>query len=107
MTGTYVTDIPHFLDDEGELVTTMPRPARQLASFLVLVIDAVTQAVPAHDHDTRIRCRKDACTGSIRASLRSTREEIVWHCPDCGHNGVIRNWRGTKWDQRNQDLAIE
>jgi hypothetical protein len=80
----------------------MPRAARRLASFLVLLIDASTQAFPARDHDTRIRCRTYACMGSIRASLPSKDDEISWHCPICGHNGVIRNWQGTKWDQTRE-----
>ena len=100
MSGTYVIDITHYLDDEGELPAELPRPARKLASFVVLVIDAVTQDIPAHEHDTHIRCRKDGCRGSIRASLTSTNDEIVWYCPDCGYNGVIRNWQGTKWNQQ-------
>ena len=74
MSGTYVTDITHYLDDTGELAE-MPGPARKLASFLVLLIDEATQAVPANNHDTRIRCRKTACTGSIRASLASDSPE--------------------------------
>ena len=101
MSGTYVTDITHYLDDTGELAE-MPGPARKLASFLVLLIDEATQAVPADDYNTRIRCRKTACTGSIRASLASVEGEISWHCPDCSHNGVIRNWQGTKWNQRRR-----
>ncbi len=97
MSGTYVTDITHYLDDDGELPAELPSPARKLASFLVLLIDSVTQDIPARAHDTHIRCRQDGCTGSIRASMN---DEISWSCPDCGHNGVIRNWRGTKWNQR-------
>jgi hypothetical protein len=99
MTGTYVTDITHFLDDSGDLAAGMPSPARKLASFLVLIIDAVTQTAPAHDHDTQIHCRMEACTGSIRASLAQPQQEISWCCPDCEHNGVIKNWQGTKWDR--------
>jgi hypothetical protein len=38
MSGTYVTDITHYLDDKGELPAEMPGAARKLASFLVLVI---------------------------------------------------------------------
>lgn len=101
MTKTYVTDITHYLDETGELAE-MPKPARRLASFLVLLIDAATQAFPACNYDTRIRCRIRACTGSIQASVSSEGGEIVWHCPKCGHNGVIRNWQGTKWDQTRQ-----
>ena len=98
MSGTYVTDITRYLDDTGELAE-MPSPARKLASFLVLLIDATSQVCPVSNHDTSIRCRTDTCTGSIRTSLASMNEEIIWRCPDCGHNGVIRNWQGTKWNQ--------
>ena len=98
MKQTYVTDIAHYLDETGELAD-MPGPARKLASFLVLLIDATSQVCPVEDHDTRIRCRTDACSGSIRTSLSSLDQEISWHCPDCGHNGVIRRWQGTKWNQ--------
>ncbi len=101
MSNTYVTDITHYLDDNGELAE-MPGEARRLASFLILLIDAATQVLPARNYDTRIRCRTDACTGSIRASVASKDGEIVWHCPKCGHNGVIRNWQGTKWDQARE-----
>ena len=105
MNGTYVTDITHYLDDEGELPAELPGPARKLASFLVLVIDAVTQDVPARYYDTRIRCREDGCTGSIRASLISINDEISWSCPDCGHHGIIRNWQGTKWNQQAKGVV--
>lgn len=104
MSGTYVTDITHYLDETGELAK-MPGPARKLASFLVLLIDAITQAFPAVDYDTNIRCRTDGCTGSIRASLSSMDDEISWYCPECGLNGVIRNWQGTKWNQGRSDTS--
>jgi hypothetical protein len=26
--------------------------------------------------------------------------EIVWDCPWCGENGVIRGWEDTLWDRR-------
>jgi len=25
---------------------------------------------------------------------------MVWHCPICGDNGIIRGWEGTFWDNR-------
>ena len=49
--GTYVTDITHYLDDQGEVSAEMPREARQLASFLVLVIDAASRNVPSDNQD--------------------------------------------------------
>ncbi len=100
MHKTFVTDITHYLDQQGELVLAMPAPARRLASFLVLVIDAVTQEVPCEDRDTRIRCCSKNCTGSIRASLLSVNDKISWACPACGQQGVISNWQGTKWNSQ-------
>jgi hypothetical protein len=100
MNGTYFTNISHFLDDEGKLQPDMPGPARKLASFIVLVIDATSQRIPKDDFDTHIRCRQPNCVGSIRSSLMSVNDEISWACSDCGHHGVISNWQGTKWDQQ-------
>ena len=76
MSGTYVTDVTHYLDELGELAD-MPGPARKLASFLILLIDETTQAMPADDYDTRIRCRKAACTGSICERLGIPLDETV------------------------------
>jgi hypothetical protein len=96
--GTYVTDITHFLDEAGELLP-LPGPARKLASFLTLLIEAATGAAAPHYHDSSIRCRTKACTGTILTMLPQHGDEIAWHCPACGHDGVIRNWQNTKWNQ--------
>jgi len=104
--GEYVMDITHYLDEAGEMAQ-MPGPARKLASFLTLLIEAATSASLAQDHDTRIRCRARACRGTIRTSLVPGQEEIAWHCPACGHHGVIRNWQNTKWNQLNRSEQPE
>jgi hypothetical protein len=101
VSATYVTDITHYLDETGELAQ-LPGPARKLASFLSLLIEAETGAPAAGDHDSGIRCRAKACRGTIRTSLPPGRDEISWHCSACGHNGVIRNWHKTKWNQLNR-----
>jgi len=99
MSGTYVTDITHYLDERGELAT-MPSPAKKLANFLVLVIDSATSVGSTNYDDTGIRCRAEGCSGSVLSRLTEDAKEIHWHCPICGHNGVIRNWQNTKWDRR-------
>ena len=104
--GTYVTDITHYLDETGE-VMQKPGPARKLASFLTLVIDAATGAPSAGEHDSGIRCRTKDCRGSIRTFLPPSRDEISWHCPVCRHNGVIRNWHDTKWNRLKRDEEPE
>jgi hypothetical protein len=99
MPGTYVTDLRHYLDDDGELAD-MPAEAKQMASFLVLIVDAVTPEAPPIFVETELRCRTTKCTGEILARLDPATEEIQWHCTLCDHHGVIRNWQGTKWDRR-------
>jgi hypothetical protein len=96
--ATYIADITHYLDETGE-VAQIPGPARKLASFLTLLIEAATGAPSAGEHDSGIRCRAKACRGTIRTVLPPGRDEISWHCQICGHNGVIRNWHNTKWNQ--------
>jgi hypothetical protein len=96
--GTYVTDITHYLDETGELAQ-LPGPASKLASFLTLLIEAATGAPSAGEHGSGIRCRTKACRGTIRTSVQQGHDEISWHCQVCGHNGVIRNWSNTKWNQ--------
>jgi hypothetical protein len=96
--GTYVTDITHYLDETGDMAQ-MPAAARKLASFLTLLIEAATGAPSVQAHDSRIRCRTRACKGKIRTTLPPNQHEITWHCPACGHHGVIRNWQDTKWNQ--------
>ncbi len=94
----YVTDITHYLDETGELAQ-LPGPARRLASFLTLLIEAATGAPSAGEHDSGIRCMAKTCRGTIRTSLPPGQDEIYWRCPACGHNGVIRSWNNTKWNQ--------
>lgn len=98
MSNTYITDIKHYLDEKGEMAE-MPAPARKLASFLVLLIDQTASVGSVDFNDTGIRCRAKKCDGFILSRITEDGEEIVWHCPVCGHNGVIRNWQKTKWDQ--------
>ncbi len=104
--GTYVTDITHYLDESGE-IARMPGPARKLASFLALLIEAATGTASEQYHESGIRCRTKACRGTILTFLPPNQDEITWHCPACGHNGVIRNWQATKWNQHKRSEQPE
>ena len=99
--STYVTDLRHYLDDDGEIVSDMPAEARQLASFLALIVDGASSVVSSKAYELSLRCRSAGCPGQILAHRESS-DEIVWHCTTCDQNGVIRNWSGTKWDHSQQ-----
>jgi hypothetical protein len=103
MTGTYYTDITHYLDMDGNIVSEMPGPAKKLASFLALIIDATSALDDENFHDIGIRCRKRKCEGTILSRKDIETECLIWHCHLCGHNGVISNWQGTRWNKGKKD----
>ncbi len=95
----YVTKMTHFLDEQGNIPKQMPKEARELASFLALVIDATTDYESESGFETGIRCFKKGCDGMIQSQiLFDEDDEIHWLCPKCKNEGVISEWEGTKWD---------
>ncbi len=100
MEGAYITDLTQFLDEKGEIPKDVHRDAREMGSFLALVVDMVTIVYPESGAgvETGIRCRVTGCTGEIIGALVDPEEEIHWLCSECGHHGIISNWQGSKWD---------
>ena len=97
---SYITDIRHFLNEEGKIPGVLPEPARELSSFLVLIVDAVTSSYPdpKWSIETGITCRTPRCTGEIIAALDALEEPIRWYCMECGEDGIISGWRRSRWD---------
>ena len=89
----------HFLDEEGNIPKQMHKEARELASFLVLVIDATTVYESESGFETGIRCFKKGCDGTMRSEfLFDQNNEIHWLCSKCENEGVLSEWEGTRWD---------
>jgi predicted RNA-binding Zn-ribbon protein involved in translation (DUF1610 family) len=83
------------LDAEG-----IVKEARELANFLALIVDTTTKTMPATLTLTEIRCFKKGCHGLIKSELTQSNNEIHWKCPDCGNEGVISHWQGSRWDNK-------
>ncbi len=100
MGRTYVTDITHFLDGSGEIQSAIPKDARKLASFMVLIIEKVTLEFPETSEgvDTGIRCFARGCHGEIIGALDGVQDPVQWYCLGCGRQGTISNWQKSKWD---------
>jgi len=94
----YISNMTHFLDESGDIPKQMPKEARELASFFALVIDTTTKEKPSTLTTTDIRCFEKGCNGMIKTSLRLANEEIHWYCPECENEGVISDWKKTKWN---------
>lgn len=96
----YVTNIQHLLDASEKMSEEMPKEARGLIGFLILIIDTTTKNLPQTLTTTDVRCFQKSCNGLIKSALRPDTGEIHWYCPDCENEGVISEWQKTKWDKR-------
>ena len=96
----YISNMQHFLDDKGNIPNQMPKEARELASFFALVIDATTKKSPFTLSQIELRCFENKCQGTIKSEVLKESNEIHWVCSKCKNEGMISNWKLTKWDNR-------
>ena len=95
----YISNFNHFLNEDGNIPTTMPKEARELANFLALVIDASTDYESENGFETAIRCFNVGCVGSIQSNiLFDQNHEIHWQCNKCDNKGIISEWENCRWD---------
>ena len=86
----------HFLDETGNIPPEMPKEARELASFMALVVDETTKLLPTRLTPTEIRCFEKGCNGTTRVEIHRQSEGVLWVCLHCENEGVISEWQGTK-----------
>ncbi len=101
MADTWMTDITHFLDDEGELISE-PQEAHRLAEYFAAIILMVSYPDPEYPQEYSVKCRRrpnrKPCLEEIAGWIEPESDEIFWICPKCNDKGRISNWRGTMWD---------
>jgi hypothetical protein len=61
----YISNITYFLDETGEVPKQMPKEARELASFMALVIDTTTKSLSPKLTPSEIRCFEKGCHGLV------------------------------------------
>lgn len=100
-----ITNLQHFLDEDGNIPENIPGPALNLALFLGSIAGWVTSYEVSRDERTNVPCRhsrgRRRCVGTIYAWLDPDGSTIVWECPVCHEGGTIRGWEGTAWDRRS------
>jgi hypothetical protein len=96
----YISQMPHFLDETGNIPKQMPKEARELASFMALVVDTTTKTLPTTLTLTDIRCFQKGCQGIINSEITGKNDDVHWVCSKCPNEGVISKWQKTKWDNR-------
>ncbi len=101
-----ITQMKHFLDEEGDIPKEIPVPARKLALFLGSIVGWVTIRKVGRFEMTNVPCRHSTgrrrCDGIIVAKLEDDGATIVWECPMCRDNGTISAWEDTFWDRRRR-----
>ena len=97
----YITNIQHLLNASEKMSGEMPKEAREIIGFLTLIIDTTTKILPHTLTTTDVRCFQKGCSGLIKSAIRPDTGEIHWYCPDCENEGIISEWKLTKWDNRN------
>lgn len=98
----YISNLTHFLNEKGNIPKEIPKEAREMAGFLVMVVDFTTKTKPSTLTPTGIRCFRKGCHGIIKSTIRSDKQEIHWYCPECENEGVISDWHKTKWDNSSK-----
>lgn len=98
-----IANLQHYLDSHGQIPEHLPGPAYNLALFLGSITSWVTSHPAGSYPRTNVPCRRRPgrrrCAGFIHARLQPDRA-IIWECPYCGDNGLIRDWEQTGWDRR-------
>jgi hypothetical protein len=106
LADAWVTDITHFLDEEGKIISE-PSQAREIAEYFAAIIVMASYPDPEYPPDYRVQCRRrpkrKPCQEEIAGFVDPETDNIVWMCPTCGDRGFISNWRGTIWDMSDAD----
>jgi len=103
MPMTYVTNMQHFLDENGAVPEVIPGPALNIALFLGSIVGWVTSHQDRQKERTNAPCRRSPgrrrCPGNVYAWFDTDGLTIIWECPICHDNGTIRGWEDTLWDR--------
>ena len=106
MGDTWITDITHFLDEEGEIISEPPQ-ARKLAEYLTAIIIMASFPDPEYPQEYQVKCRRrpnrKPCLEGVVGFVDPETDDVVWMCPVCGDRGLISHWQGTRWDMSNAD----
>jgi len=101
---TMITDLRHYLTEDGTIPEYIPVPAQKIALFLGSIASWVTSHPAGRYVRSNVSCRcspgRRRCPGIIDAGFGRDGSTIVWQCPICGDDGTIRGWEGTMWDRR-------
>jgi len=92
---TWSIDLRHYLTPAGTLAA-LPARGRVLAEYFTQIVAQGSNFGAPIALRCRRRPRRRPCAGVLEICLDL--DGMVWQCPVCGDNGVIRGWQRTFWD---------
>lgn len=94
----YVSDLIHFVDDQGRAVSG---PLGKLGRYLGLIVESASLMREGHAGYIPMLCanpvRRKRCFSQLTGGLAG-HDNIEWACPACGEAGHINHWTGTEFD---------
>ncbi|MFO2706140.1 hypothetical protein SCL28_16820, partial [Legionella pneumophila serogroup 1] len=100
MQKTWMTHLPHFLDEHGGLPLEFHASARRMLKALCKFVAYATNF--DGEGDELPQCfmvsKRKRCRGKVTPLISMEDDAIIWHCFKCGSGGCISGWQGTLWD---------
>jgi len=96
--ATYITDLTHFLDENGLPPVDAPRQLLKVLAFLGNIVKAGSSHPVGTQFSSAVPCRRRLCSRLSLTIVNGRDDTIRWECPDCGENGYISKWQGTDYD---------
>lgn len=105
MNFTMSTRLTDLLDQDGKVPDELSARGRNLIIFLGEIVTSVSgsRELTCSAH---IQCRKyklkRRCRGNIAAWCKEKNDQfpIEWCCLECGEGGIIYDWQGSRFDQK-------
>lgn len=102
-----LTDISHFLDENGDLADVNSE-TKELFDFLSSIVSEASSDYGKPMILSCITCIQKVdnkvCGGEVEIWVGANDNRIGWECLECASEGVISNWEGTAWDKRSYSL---
>lgn len=99
-----ITDIQHFLDEDGMIAGITPE-SYAFVLFLTEVIESISENYGLPLFFANTNCQNihggSLCLGEVEVWVFAEDHRIGWECVECAETGVISNWEGTRWDKRD------
>lgn len=100
MQKTWMTYLPHFLDERGGPPKELHAPAHRMVKALCEFVTYATNFDA--EGDELPQCftvsKRKRCLGRVMPLISMDDDTILWHCSQCRNSGSISGWQGTLWD---------